>query len=83
MSKAFTRVILHRMFALDPLLRRKQAGFRKGKSCSNEIFTLADPGTVSQMKHTVYKNFLDFEKAFDSVHPESPMGHIEILWNSN
>ena len=40
-SKIFSRVILNRIStALDPMLRKEQAGFRKGRSCGEHIFTL-------------------------------------------
>ncbi|KAI0217296.1 hypothetical protein LSAT2_030866 [Lamellibrachia satsuma] len=40
-SKVFSRMILDRISeALDPLLRKERAGFRKGKSCGDHIFTL-------------------------------------------
>ena len=40
-SKVFSRVILDRISeSLNPLLRKEQAGFRKGKSCGDHIFTL-------------------------------------------
>ena len=39
--KVFSRVIFNRISpAVDPLLRREQAGFKKGKSCNDQIFTL-------------------------------------------
>ena len=40
-SKVFSTVILHRIStAIDPLIRKEQAGFRKGRSCEDHIFTL-------------------------------------------
>ncbi|KAI0229748.1 hypothetical protein LSAT2_019819, partial [Lamellibrachia satsuma] len=40
-SNVFSRVIFDRISeALDPLLRKEQAGFRKGKSCGDHIFTI-------------------------------------------
>ena len=40
-SKILSRVILNRVFSkTDPLLRKEQAGFRKGRSCADRIFTL-------------------------------------------
>ena len=53
---------------VDQLLRKNQAGFRKGKSCSDQIFALRQ---IIEQSHewnaTVYANFIDFQKAFDSV----------------
>ena len=40
-SKVFSRVILDRISAaIDPLMRKERAGFRKGRSCGDHIFTL-------------------------------------------
>ena len=53
-------------------IRKEQAGFRKGRSCSDHIFTLRQ--ILEQAKEwnsTVYANFIDFEKAFDSIHRET------------
>ena len=69
-SKVFSRVDLDRISeALDPLLRKEQAGFRKGKSCGDHIFTLRQTLEQCQEWNTpFYANFIDFEKAFDSIH---------------
>ncbi|XP_041376749.1 secreted RxLR effector protein 78-like [Gigantopelta aegis] len=53
-------------------MRQEQVGFRKGMSCRDHIFTLTQ--ILEQSKEwnsTVYVNFIDFEKAFDSIHRES------------
>lgn len=40
-SKVFSRIILNRLeAALDPYIRREQAGFRKNRSCIDQINTL-------------------------------------------
>jgi hypothetical protein len=40
-SKILSRFIINRMAAvIDPHLRKEQAGFRKGKSCADHIFSL-------------------------------------------
>ena len=40
-SKVFTRVILTRIQqAVDNQLRKEQVGFHKGRSCTEQIFTL-------------------------------------------
>ena len=72
-SKIFSKIILNRLCAgIDPQLHNEQAGFRKGKSCSDHIFTLRQ--ILEQSKEwntTLYATFIDLEKAFDSVHRES------------
>ena len=53
---------------LDEKLREEQAGFRKNKSCTDHIATLRiirEQSIVCQL--SLYINFIDFEKAFDSV----------------
>ena len=59
--KVFSRVIVNRISAaVDPLLSRAQASFRKGKSCNNQIFTLRQ--TLEQYHEWntyVYTNFID------------------------
>ena len=72
-SKVFSRGILNRLStALDPMLRKEQAGFRKGRSCGEHIFTLRQIlEQCQEWKTPCYVNFIDFEKAFDSIHRES------------
>ena len=68
-SKVFCRIILERLKqALDRKLRCEQAGFRKDKSCTDHIAALRiiiEQSTEWQIP--LYTNFIDFEKAFDSV----------------
>ena len=68
-SKVLSRVILNRISAsVDPLLRKEQAGFRKGRSCADQIFTLRQIVEQSnEWNSPVYANFIDFTKAFDSI----------------
>ena len=71
--KIFSRIILCRVRkAVDETLRQEQAGFRKGKSCVDQIFTIRQ--ILEQSKEwnsTVYATYVDFEKAFDSLHRDS------------
>jgi sorting nexin-29 len=71
--KVFCRVILNRIKkAVDNITRQEQAGFRAGKSCTDQIFTLRQILEQSvEWNSCVYVNFIDFEKAFDSIHRES------------
>ena len=69
-SKIFSRIILQRITtAVDGILRQEQAGFRKGKSCIDHIFVLKQ---ILEQSHewngSLYVVFVDFEKAFDSLH---------------
>ena len=74
-SKVFCRVILERLkTALDKKLRDEQAGFRAGRSCTDQIATLRIIVEQSiEWQSSLYINFIDFEKAFDSV-------SREVLW---
>ena len=68
-GKVFNRVLLNRMKdAVDPHLRDQQAGFRKNRSCTDQITTLRIILEQSlEWNSPLYVNFIDYEKAFDSV----------------
>ena len=72
-SKVFSKIIHTRLAGtLDEYIRQEQAGFRPGRSCSDHIFTLVQ--ILAQSKEwnaPLYANFIDFEKAFDSIHRDS------------
>ena len=74
-SKFLCRIILERMKdALDSRLRVEQAGFRKERSCCDQIATLRIIVEQSLEWNTgLYMVFVDFEKAFDSI-------DRELLW---
>ena len=74
-GKVLNRVLLERMkAAVDPKLRDQQAGFRRNRSCADQI---ASPRIIVEQSlkwnSPLYINFIDFEKAFDSV-------DREMLW---
>ena len=72
-GKVFNRIILERMKeAVDPKLRDQQAGFRKNRSCADQIATLRIIVEQSlEWNSSLYVNFVDYEKAFDSVDRET------------
>ncbi len=72
-GKVFNRVILNRMKnVLDPELRDEQAGFRPNRSCTDQIATLRIIVEQSlEWNSPLYVNFIDYEKAFDSVDRET------------
>lgn len=76
LEKVFSTVLLRWLqAAINKRLREEQAGFRKGSSCSEQIFTLRNIiEQCLEYKYPLSINFIDFRKAFDSVHRES-------LWN--
>lgn len=58
--------------AVDALLRDEQAGSRHGRSYTEQIFTLRN--IIKQcvkFQHPLVVNFIDFEKAFNTVHHDS------------
>ena len=66
-SEVFTRVILTRMkVAVDEALRDEQAGFRKDRSCRDQIATLRiiAEQTIG-WSSPLYLLFVDFEEVFD------------------
>ena len=74
-GKVLSRIILERIReAVDPKLRDQQAGFRRNRSCADQIARLRIIMEQSiEWNSTLYISFIDYEKAFDSV-------DREILW---
>ena len=74
-GKVLNRIILERVReAVDPKLRDQQAGFRRNRSCADQITSLRIIVEQSiEWNSTLYINFIDYEKAFDSV-------DREIMW---
>ena len=72
-SKILAKIIITRIIdAVDQNLRREQAGFRKGKGCTDQIFALRNIiEQCTEWQRKLYINFVDFEKAFDSIHRDS------------
>ena len=57
------------------LLREEQAGFRRGRSTTEQLFILRNIiEQCTEWNATLFINFVDFEKAFDSIHRESLSG---------
>uniref|UniRef100_A0A914WQC5 Reverse transcriptase domain-containing protein n=1 Tax=Plectus sambesii TaxID=2011161 RepID=A0A914WQC5_9BILA len=72
-SKLFCTILLNRLRrAVDQVLREEQAGFRQDRSCMDQIFTLRNIiEQCAKNQKQLLVNFIDFMKAFDSVHRES------------
>ena len=68
-GKVFNRILLERMKNIvDTKLRDEQAGFRKNRSCTDQIATLRIIVEQSiEWNSPLLINFIDYEKAFDSV----------------
>ena len=53
-------------------MRKEQAGFRKERGCTDQIFSKRKiTEQCTEWLRQVYINFVDFEKAFDSIHRDS------------
>ena len=72
-SKAFCRILLDRIdAAIDRMLRQEQAGFRRGRSCIDQIFALRNIiEQCVEWNTPLHINFIDFRKAFDSLHRDT------------
>nr|KAG5687474.1 hypothetical protein BaRGS_030479 [Batillaria attramentaria] len=72
-GKVLNRILLERMReAVDPMLRDQQAGFRRNRSCAGQIASLRIIVEQSlEWNSPLYINFIDYEKAFDSVDREA------------
>ena len=79
-GKVFNGVILERVKdTVDSQLWDRQAGFRKNRSCRDQMATLRI--IVEQFlewSSSLYINFVDYEKAFDSVDGETLW---KLLWH--
>lgn len=68
-SKIFTHILMNIIKkGAESRLRIEQAGFRAGRNTMNQIFTLRNIIEQSiELNSTLYLNFIDFAKAFDSI----------------
>ncbi|XP_062593863.1 uncharacterized protein LOC134255360 [Saccostrea cucullata] len=58
--------------AVDDVLRKEQAGFRKHRECIDQFFALRNIiEQCTEWQRHLYVNFVDFERAFDSIHRDS------------
>ena len=67
------RIIIERMRSgVDDRLRKEEAGYRKGRGTTVQVFTLRNfIEQVNKWQATLYLNFIDFEMVFNSIHHES------------
>jgi len=72
-GKAFAWIVLRRVQkAVDHRLRENQAGFRQGRGCIDQIFTLRLLiEKCLEFQIPAVSTFVDFKAAFDSVHRPS------------
>ena len=69
-AKVMGKVLIRRISGgVDARLRKEQAGFRKGRSTIEQIFVLRNiVEQAVEWNSSLYVCFVDYEKAFDSVH---------------
>ena len=69
-AKVMGKVLIRRISGgVDAKLRKEQAGFRKGRSTIEQIFVLKNiVEQAVECNSSLYVCFVDYEKAFDSVH---------------
>ena len=72
-SKLFESVLLTRLRNVrDERVRKNQAGFRPGRGCIDQIFTLRQVLELrNEFQQPTIIAFLDFTAAFDSLHRDS------------
>ena len=72
-GKVYCQMILNRMRnVVDTQLREEQAGFRPKRSCAEQIFTLRRIiEKCQEYQVPLAVSFIDFSKAFDSIHRPS------------
>ena len=72
-SKVLGRILINRFReGVDHKLRKEQAGFRAGRGTVEPIFIFRNIiEQKNEWQATLYLNFIDYEKAFDSIHRES------------
>ena len=72
-SKVLGKILIERLKnGADKRLRAEQAGFKQGRSTTEQIFILRNIIEQSYEWQTpLVINFIDFEKAFDSLHQPS------------
>lgn len=81
--KIYTQIIHNRLYKWSEengLLPESQAGFRKGRSCDDQIFCLntAIQMNISKKKGKLFTMFIDFARAFSSVPHEKLWD--KLLW---
>ena len=69
--------------SIELKLKEQQTGFRSNRFCSEQIFTLRKIiEQCIEFQQPILLNFLNFKKAFDSIHRES-LWKIAVLYVSH
>ena len=68
----FAKVILHQLKPrAELLLRESQCGFRQGRGCADQLFSLLMMEKARKYHQPIYVCFIDLKKAYNSVHHDS------------
>ena len=72
-GKVFAKAILNQLKPrAEQLLREGQCGFRRGRGCADQLFSLRMLMEKAREYHRpIYACFIDLRKAYDSVHRDS------------
>ena len=72
-GKVFAKAILNRLKPrAEQLLQESQCGFRRGRGCADQLFSLRMLMEKAREYHQpIYACFIDLKKAYDSVYHES------------
>ena len=81
-SKLLSNMILFRLRdAVDKVLREEQCGFRKGRGCVDQIFTLRlIIEKCLSCQTPLVLSFIDYEQAFDSVDRRALAKVLSLIW---
>ena len=76
-GKVFSHILLERLVRIfDIRLPEAQAGFRKGRGCADQIFTIRRVMEQAAEKHKpIYACFIDLKAAYDTV-PRSELWKV-------
>ena len=82
-SKVFARILLNRIKPrAEVLLRENQCGFRKGRGCTDQLFSLRVlMEKAREYHHPVYICFVDLRKVYDSVHRSTLWSVLEHCYH--
>ena len=81
-SKVMLKIILNRLKPqAEEIIAEEQAGFRAGRSTTEQIFNLRILGEkYLQHQQNLYHVFMDFKKAFDRVWHEALWATMKLLF---